>query len=73
MNDTLFHVHCVSHRVALAITDAYSESGDVDKFLAMGRVAYSFFSRSTVMRKEYMQLKSTFPTLKLRNSLCETG
>ena len=35
MNDTLFHVHCVSHRVALAITNAYSESGEVGKFLAM--------------------------------------
>ena len=74
--DSVIQVHYISHRVALAITDLYSLKGDEGKFLAsvdqLCRVAYSFFARSIVNKKEYMKLQSTFSKLKLPNSLCET-
>ena len=74
--DSVIQVYCISHRVALAITDLHSLKGDEGKLLAivdqLCRVAYSFYARSTVNRKEYMKLQSTFLKLKLPNSLCET-
>ena len=63
VRDSVIQVHCVSNRVALAATDVYSLKGEGKSLASVDqlcRVAYSFFARSTVTRKECMQLQSTF-------------
>ena len=74
-----FNVHCVCHRVNLAVDDVFKREGVKKKVCELAdqieiviKYCYNFFARSPERRKEYKSLISTFSRITLPGAWCDT-
>ena len=74
-----FNVHCVCHRVNLAVDDVFKKEWVekrvcelADKIEIVIKYCYNFFSRSPDRRKEYKSLINTFSRITLPGAWCDT-